>query len=228
MGLDVYAGQLTRYYTQDWETVVQRYARENNIRFEVARANPANEVPRADTLAIITEWMGNLAEHLESDGWTEDPPLEYATDKPDWDCYGALMLWALDTKSRFKMKSFPKEWAKSRLFSKYARDSTKYREFSHLLSDTTIWIPIRFPDPLQWTDPSDDKVVIGSVFSLYEQLRNLNAITWNVSEAEVGTWRREIDPNTTDFSLKAKFGFSIFYYLCQFSVDTRVPMKLDW
>ena len=31
MGLDIYAGTLTRYYSHNWKTVVQQWAEENEI-----------------------------------------------------------------------------------------------------------------------------------------------------------------------------------------------------
>ena len=33
MGLDIYAGPLTRYYSHNWKTVVQQWAEENGYSF---------------------------------------------------------------------------------------------------------------------------------------------------------------------------------------------------
>ena len=33
MGLDIYAGPLTRYYSHNWKTVVQQWAEENGYTF---------------------------------------------------------------------------------------------------------------------------------------------------------------------------------------------------
>ncbi len=33
MGLDIYAGTLTRYYSHNWKTVVQQWAEENGYSF---------------------------------------------------------------------------------------------------------------------------------------------------------------------------------------------------
>ena len=33
MGLDIYAGTLTRYYSHNWKTVVQQWAEENGYAF---------------------------------------------------------------------------------------------------------------------------------------------------------------------------------------------------
>ena len=40
MGLDIYAGTLTRYYSHNWKTVVQQWAEENGYSFNrMARQN---------------------------------------------------------------------------------------------------------------------------------------------------------------------------------------------
>ena len=37
MGLDIYAGTLTRYYSRNWKTVVQQWAEENGLKPPTAR-----------------------------------------------------------------------------------------------------------------------------------------------------------------------------------------------
>lgn len=34
MGLDIYAGTLTRYYAHNWKTIVQQWAEENGYAFQ--------------------------------------------------------------------------------------------------------------------------------------------------------------------------------------------------
>ena len=41
MGLDIYAGTLTRYYSHNWKTVVQQWAEENGYTFN--RITPDGE-----------------------------------------------------------------------------------------------------------------------------------------------------------------------------------------
>ena len=43
MGLDIYAGPLTRYYSHNWKTVVQQWAEENGYTFN--RITPDGEPP---------------------------------------------------------------------------------------------------------------------------------------------------------------------------------------
>jgi hypothetical protein len=44
MGLDVYVGSLTRYYARDWETVIQKHARETGMPLEIVRANEPEDI----------------------------------------------------------------------------------------------------------------------------------------------------------------------------------------
>jgi len=57
MGLDVYVGSLTRYYTANWETVVQRTAGEQGIKCQTIRTNP--EPPDKITDPVVVNYRGN-------------------------------------------------------------------------------------------------------------------------------------------------------------------------
>ena len=50
MGLDIYAGTLTRYYSHNWKTVVQQWAEENGYTFN--RITPDGE-PADNESALI-------------------------------------------------------------------------------------------------------------------------------------------------------------------------------
>ena len=46
MGLDIYAGTLTRYYSHNWKTVVQQWAEENGYSFNRITPDGEPAVPR--------------------------------------------------------------------------------------------------------------------------------------------------------------------------------------
>ena len=46
MGLDIYAGTLTRYYSHNWKTVVQQWAEENGYSFNCITPDGEPAVPR--------------------------------------------------------------------------------------------------------------------------------------------------------------------------------------
>ena len=53
MGLDIYAGTLTRYYSHNWKTVVQQWAEENGYAFN--RITPDGE-PADNELRSRLQW----------------------------------------------------------------------------------------------------------------------------------------------------------------------------
>ena len=44
MGLDIYAGTLTRYYSKNWKTVTQKWAEANGLGFQIMRPNEDDNV----------------------------------------------------------------------------------------------------------------------------------------------------------------------------------------
>ena len=58
MGLDIYAGTLTRYYSHNWKTVVQQWAEENGYSFNRITismqwpASGSSSIPCGSTSAV--------------------------------------------------------------------------------------------------------------------------------------------------------------------------------
>jgi hypothetical protein len=228
MGLDIYSGQLIRYYTRDWETIIQRYGRENNMEVQVVRPKEIKTTPRDEAYKTIYEWQKVLVEKFKVKIWDEYSYLDYETDKPDWDSYGALILWIINSKTIFKTDRFEKDWSKASLYKKYISNPKKYSEYAHILPDTELWIPVDLDWPIKWVDPGNNEMVIGSVFRLYEQLKLLNSNTWNASEEDIMHWRKELSPDETSLKKKAMFGYSIIYGLAKNSYENKLPMKMDY
>ena len=60
MGLDIYAGTLTRYYSYNWKTVVQQWAEENGFGFQKITpdgeaADNEEEMPPAEVEQVAGE-----------------------------------------------------------------------------------------------------------------------------------------------------------------------------
>ena len=60
MGLDIYAGTLTRYYSYNWKTVVQQWAEENGFGFQKITpdgeaADNEEEMPPAEVEQVADE-----------------------------------------------------------------------------------------------------------------------------------------------------------------------------
>ena len=103
MGLDIYAGTLTRYYSHNWKTVVQQWAEENGYSFN--RITPDGNPPttrncprpmfrRRWRTGGIRFWPPFLSRTSPLRPWPENNEKPYYTDKPDWDAFGAMLLVA--------------------------------------------------------------------------------------------------------------------------------------
>ena len=105
MGLDIYAGTLTRYYSHNWKTVVQQWAEENGWGFQKITpdgeaADNEEEMSPAEVQAAVENWRDQILSAISQPGqppyapWPEDNEKPYYTDKPDWDAFGAMLLVA--------------------------------------------------------------------------------------------------------------------------------------
>ena len=102
MGLDIYAGTLTRYYTQNWKNVAQQWAEANGYTF--TRVAPNGEPEAVDVISAeeiqeeAVRWRDKILRAIAPEGqeplpaWEENGEKPYYTDKPDWDALNALLL----------------------------------------------------------------------------------------------------------------------------------------
>ena len=241
MSLDVYVGPLTRYYAGDWETIVQQVAKQSGIPVKIMRPpqpdagwlekllerfRPRGLAPAAKA---VHRWRDRLRRELglpELD-WNEAPEAEYATDKPAWDCYGALVLWAAYNElPKAKRRETAEKWEEDSAYAT-SRINTQSR-YRHLFADTEIWLPVDFTNPLRTAAIGGCDVVVGSSIRLLAELRDLNARTWNVEDKQILDWRSDCPPPGAPLETSARFGFSIFYELTKRSVAAHLPMKLDY
>ena len=240
MGLDVYVGTLTRYYTGDWETIVQQLGREAGLPVEVRRPRPPaptllarllhlfrpNGVPAA--ARDIERWRRRLQRELGTPlTWSEDPDVTYFTDKPAWDCYGALVLWAAyDELPNAPRRSTGEQWSNDPAYQT-ARLNQALR-YKHLMADTELWLPADFAEPIQTTSVLGEPITVGSSVRLRAELEALNGRTWAANEETIAQWRADGADYGAPLETSARFGFSVFYELTSESVRRRLPMKLDY
>ena len=90
MGLDIYAGTLTRYYSHNWKTVVQQWAEENGYSFnritpDGEPADKAEEMSPAEVQAAVENWRDQILAAFPSRTnrptlpWPEDNERPYYT-----------------------------------------------------------------------------------------------------------------------------------------------------
>jgi hypothetical protein len=235
MGLDLYVGPLTRYYAGDWETIVQQAGREAGMEVIVLRGGePGDSDEEFDEIhSTVLAWRDALARELrESAGveldWREDPDAPYFTDKPTWDCYSSLLLWAAyeEHPELARPAEHVEDWGKDRAFqANYESRNTRY---PHLLLDTEFWLPADFPFTFEGADPMDKDLVFGSSPRLLSELEQLNERTWRADDRAIKEWRAGSAEYRAPLEEGARFAFAVFYELAQESVRHRLPMKLDY
>lgn len=238
MGLDVYVGALTRYYTGQWETVVQQFGRQEGIDVEVVRLDdPQDAITDPDEAhEVVSAWMELLRQQLEPHPrpeaafwWQDDMSRPYFTDKPAWDCYSSLLVWAAYSEhpDLELPPGFVEEWYEDDGYRASVAEGFKTR-FGQLLRDTELWIPVEFDFTFRAEDTAGSEVGIGSCMALQRQLRILNLTTWEADAAQISEWRRNGAEYGSPIKVGAKFAFAVFWELCSEAVQHRLPMKLDY
>jgi hypothetical protein len=243
MGLDVYVGSLTRYYLGEWETIVQRMAREQGMEFQVVRKPPNRSIIHRilervrwfrsgpeEMRKTMLQWQRTLARESGIGSlfeWNDELEYEYFTDKPAWDCYGALLLWACyDQVPTATPPATARDWTTDVAYQ--AVRGLRELPYPHLLQDTEFWFPVDFPFPFRARTILQEDVEIGSSIRLLEELRSLNTRTWHATPAELSNWRREGAQYGAPLEKSAQFAFALLYELCELAVQHRLPMKLDY
>lgn len=235
MGLDIYTGTLTRYYSKNWKSIIQQYAEENNMEFERVNSNEDNqdELDTEEVQSICIDWRNNIIdavkEHIENPTvWTENNEKEYYTDKPDWDCYGALIMYALYNEQSIDPPiNFDENWTESEVYVKACSEDYE-TSFQQLVKGCEIWLPLNFNFIFNYNDPSENEIAIGSIYTLLKNLDDLNSKIWKASKEIIDSWQKNIDPGTTVYEEKAKFGFSVLYSITEFAIKNHTPIKLDY
>jgi hypothetical protein len=235
LGLDVYVGTLTRYYAHDWESVVQRAAREMGLALQIDCAD-ASETPAEPTEIepLILAWRdglnASLAAHVPSPVvWREGMAPPYFTDKPAWDCYSALLVWAAhEEHAGLPLPTIaPEDWTTDLAVRRSQAEGFTSR-YGQLLYGPELWLPCDFAFTFRAPDPTETEVVLGSTRALARQLDELNNRTWNASADSLSKWRLDGADHGAPLERSARFGFAVFDALVRAANDEQLPLKLDY
>lgn len=255
MGLDIYAGSMTRYYAQNWKTVTQQWAEQNGMQYSRITPNADGSGEKGPDVAEIQQdmvfWMDNLLQAMASSigpadrTWVEDNVSPYYTDKPDWDAYGALLLYGACRKYRLDVpQTVEKGWDFNRheiLQHAFADENLNWS----LYRGTAWWLPIEEMMIFQYQTPNGVDMAFGTTGALLEELRCINEMGWNAQEAEIlgwqhsegypadmemvdGQYKRIADNTQYNTQSLAKYAYSLLYQAARFSRDNRVPIILDY
>jgi hypothetical protein len=236
MGLDIYCGSLTRYIAGDWELVTQKAAREQGVAFKLVRKNEPSEDTIRDPEVIrplVTAWRSGLSQALGANltaplDWDESAAAPYFTDKPAWDMYAALVLWAAyEEQPQFKRPVVHAgKWSEDPAYKASTAKGFKSK-YSHLF-DVILWLPCAFDFVFETKDATGNPIVVGSSVTLQRQLGELNRRSWQADEKTLATWSRDGVVYGKPLESGARFAFALFERLAGLSVAHRLPMRLDW
>jgi len=252
MGLDVYVGTLTRYYTGDWKTVVQQYAESQGIAYQTMRPDEftltgrirnftdrlrKRRPPSKDEVrSAVIAWRGALSQGLGGDlreplHWDETDTEPYYTDKPNWDGYGAVLLLAAydEHPEMTRPATVPRDgWHEDPAWRASTVEGfrTRYRQL--LTPDIEFWLPCPFEFAFGASDLLGRPVSFGSSVALLDQLRQLKERAFPSETDATEAWQRDAPDGDAPFGVMARFGLGIMLELAEKSVSHRLPIKLDY
>jgi hypothetical protein len=236
MGLDVYVGSLTRYYAGDWELIAQQAAREMGVPLRIVRSqnDPPDAIRDPDSIRpVVKHWRSQLSEGLlehlsEPLDWNEEADAPYFTNKPAWDCYSDLLLWAAysDHTELVRPENSVEDFGNDPAYARSTMKDFRSR-CSHLL-EVEWWLPCDFNFVFQAEKVGGGPVLIGSSVALMRQLEDLNSRTWRAELDLLCAWRRGGSEHGAPLESGARFAFALFRDLAAKSVANRLPMLLDY
>jgi hypothetical protein len=225
---------LTRYYSGDWELITQRLAREMGLPLRVVRQDDQSDAVRdpEQIRPAVLSWRESLSTALVDQlaaplDWDEREEAPYFTDKPTWDCYSDLVLWAAYDEQRQLQP--PQEhvdnWSEDPAYRLVSRDGNA--RYFHLY-DVGLWLPCDFGFVFKSEDIAGTEISIASSIVLLRQLEELNARSWKTESRTLHQWREDGAEHGAPLEVGARFAFGLFYELAKQAVAHRLPMRLDW
>lgn len=232
MGLDLYVGTFSRYYQRDWLTVVQQ-AFPDQTQMVFSSPPPGDPASQEEVRAAIAQWSSQLAQSLKLDSiGRDDPAAPYFTDKPAWDGFGGLVLWAAyDDQSVAPADRCATvttdSWSQEPVLQRYATPPKELR-YPQLLLGIELWLPISGPSVFRTLDPAGNQRMFGTCNKLLAELDLLNQRTWQADTATRDRWRHEGLEHGSPLENAARFGWSVMHCLATEAVQHQLPIILDY
>ena len=199
MGLDIYAGTLTRYYAHNWKTAVQQWAEANGydctiMRPAAAEAEEEEKLSADEIREVVETWrddlLGALSQYSEEpyEPWPEDEEKPYFTDKPDWDAYNALRLFAFHVLLDKPLpEKFPRRGACEDFISMSEEEKEKAEGLS-LCGGAEWWLPLKEQFTFSADTPAGNEAAFGTAGMLAAELKYINDKVWQAGEEEILKW----------------------------------------
>ncbi|MDO5746409.1 MAG: hypothetical protein Q4P66_01940 [Actinomycetaceae bacterium] len=253
MGLNVYAGSLTRYYSKDWRPVQQNEPITDGKKMaphpsKYPRALPSeqwdelqetNERWRDEVLKVVSAKIQYPVEQ-----WCEDVGIGYYTHNLTWQSYFAVMISAACLSySQALPRDIPthEPLHQHPMFRKaYLDDSNPV---SYLLR-TEWWIPSQYEFIFTCKGPDGQPKTVSSTKILLRWLVELNNNFFHANEDYLTTWCQSEGPRRNEsgnmrwkegqyrpvypFVSYARHGFAVATKAAQYSIQHHVPLLLHY
>lgn len=232
MAFDIYAGTFARFYTRNWENVVQRQARLDGTKYTMIYAGGDEGPPPAEEVrAAVSSWReginGALAQHdLPPIEWSESDDQPYFTDRPGWEGYSGLQLWAAyaERENATPPYALPESWAEDKVWQAVMEDEANIH-FRTILQ-ASIWLPGDFKFSFKFPGLTEDEVMIASTTGLRDQLLELGekALAWRKQPLLDKFRKRDVVP----LQEAAEWGRRSFLEVAEQAVKAGVPIMLSF
>jgi hypothetical protein len=243
VGLDIYAGPLTRYVAGAFEAA-------GTVPLDTGAPTPGRTSFTAERArARVLEWRGSIGPALGREPvWEGSESGDCQVWTVGFDGYHALLLLALGdefptvpTPGRIAREPGP-ELDREPLNQKFEE---RYGEVEHKglrqlgrrkthasdqryphLHFSTIWLPVDFPRPLRMAGPEGQSEVAGSLPRLRTELEGLNDRTLRAGEAQLKSIREEGRPEDGAFDGLARFGLATMVLAVRWADLRHKPVAL--
>ena len=256
MGMDLYAGTLTRYYAHNWKTEAQQWAEANGFGYQkmAPDSEPEEEISPEEVRQVVETWRDHLLSAIREHGsqvgsWSEDNDRPYLTNKPDWPAFEALLLYAA---CKCLGEPLPEKFGKGAQFEDFEISERAYKDPKlqwSLFHGVVCWLPLETGFVITAEMPAGNEAVISTTWCLLKELEKINSYDWNADEATIHRWYDDEGYETKDSKLTeltgnvsmmepesglydteslARFAFARFYRTVRFAQANRVPLLMDF
>lgn len=210
-------------------------------------------MPAEELRDIVTTWCEVLTTALQPHGvdsiaWDEGDHVPYFTDRPGWEGYSALLVWAAHAEHPdLPMPvEVPESWVDDPAFVRSTTGEFRSRYGTILRAE--LWLPAEFPFVFEGPTLVSEKGAVGSVFTLKQQLDDLHQQTAasleelkrtakngegpaNKQGFPGGLFSRKEktpEPEQPGFAEVAELGLSMFRDLAAKACEHRLPILLHF
>lgn len=257
MGLDIYAGTYARYYARNWKTAAQQYCENNGIQYSLIKSTQSDEeqikLKEEQTEQLVMNWQEQLVNALKNSGvekavvWKEDvDKIPYYTNKPDWDAYGALLLFVA---AKLLKKKYPENYKKNTKYQQVLDilgiQESPFKDWS-LFSGVQNYVPIDDRLVFRYPLANGKETMLGTIVCLKYELTKINDICWKADEEQILKWQEtegyppevtirtgrllQMLPKRAVYSTQslAKYAFSILWQAVMFAEKEQVGIIFDY